>query len=145
MIVQFYHLTETPLEKALPRVLEKAYQQGIRCLVVAKDEAQATLLDQALWTYHPQAFLPHGMDTGPEPARQPILLATDETDANGATLFCTTAGRIPARGYERVVDMVDGFDDAGIARAQERRAAYRAQGAQLRCFRQEKGAWVEGE
>jgi len=58
--VGFYHLTRAPLERALPRLLEKAREAGYRALVVAASEERVAALDALLWTYDPASFLAHG-------------------------------------------------------------------------------------
>ncbi len=141
--IQFYHLTETPLEKALPRLLEKAYAANIKCLVVARDEAQADILNQTLWTYHPQAFLPHGSSKDPKGEEQPIYLATNEDNKNNATLFCTTSGATPEDTYDRVLDIFDGHNDESVAAARARFKSYKDAGHTLSYFKQTDGKWEQ--
>jgi len=59
--ISFYQLMTHPLEKVLPKLLEKVYESGLRALVVASSNEQAQSLNASLWTYSPGAFLPHGM------------------------------------------------------------------------------------
>lgn len=62
--VLFYHLTESKLEDALPPLLEKSVERGWRVAVQLKDAARRDLLDQHLWTFREDSFLPHGTDEG---------------------------------------------------------------------------------
>lgn len=60
------------------RLLRKAYRQGAR-VGVAGDAAQLQRLDQALWTFEPQEFVPHlrlraGAPADDRLARTPICL-----------------------------------------------------------------------
>src|SRR3546814_6218378 len=59
--VDFYHLTRTPVESVLPRLLEKVVSGGERALVVAGDAGLLARLDEQLWRYEPASFLPHGI------------------------------------------------------------------------------------
>jgi DNA polymerase-3 subunit chi len=61
MEISFYHLTSSPLKKALPALLEKAFEGGLRALVIA-DKPAIKQLDDDMWTFHPRKFLPHGTD-----------------------------------------------------------------------------------
>jgi DNA polymerase III subunit chi len=139
--IQFYHLTETPLEKALPRLLEKAYAAGIKCLVVARDEAQMDQLNQSLWTYQQLGFLPHGSSKDALAEVQPIYLSTTEENKNAATLFCTTGGATPQGAYARVLDVFDGHNEEAVTAARARFKAYKDQGAELSYFKQTDGKW----
>ena len=57
--IGFYHLTCTPLERALPKLLEKVLASGARAVVRAGSDERVEFLNGALWTYQPASFLPH--------------------------------------------------------------------------------------
>lgn len=60
--ISFYELTATPLEKVLPRFLEKLYAQHLPAVIRASTEERVEMLSHLLWTYKPGSFLPHGTD-----------------------------------------------------------------------------------
>jgi len=74
--IQFYHLTATPLERALPKLLEKAYASGFKILLVAGSDERVDQLNQSLWTYAQLSFLPHGSVKDGNVEKQPILLVS---------------------------------------------------------------------
>jgi DNA polymerase-3 subunit chi len=43
------------------RLADKAFQRGHRIFINANDEAQASELDELLWSFRPASFLPHGL------------------------------------------------------------------------------------
>lgn len=43
------------------RLADKAFQRGHRIFINAKDAAQASELDEILWSFRPASFLPHGL------------------------------------------------------------------------------------
>jgi DNA polymerase III subunit chi len=43
------------------RLADKAFQRGHRIFIHATDEAQATELNELLWSFRPASFLPHGL------------------------------------------------------------------------------------
>ena len=43
------------------RLADKAFQRGHRVFINATDEAQATELNELLWSFRPASFLPHGL------------------------------------------------------------------------------------
>jgi len=72
--IGFYHLLTTPLERALPRLLERASGQGHRIVIRAASPERVEHLDALLWTYEDASFLPHGSGRDGNPAAQPIWL-----------------------------------------------------------------------
>jgi DNA polymerase-3 subunit chi len=120
--VDFYHLTATPLDRALPQIAEKVVASGGRLLIVAADAAQRTALDRLLWSYTPESFLPHaerGSGTDPD---QPILIAADVDAANAARNIALVDGvwRDDALDFDRAFHF---FDDDAI---REARLAWKA-------------------
>lgn len=144
--VQFYHLTATPLERALPKLLEKATAAGMRSLVVANNDERMEQLNQLLWTYDQGSFLPHGSTRDGHAEQQPILLSTDAAPANGARLLVVTDGRMAEGEFERVLDMFDGNDPEAIASARSRWTLYKNNGHEISYMRQtETGGWERKE
>jgi len=79
----FYHLEASTLEGVLPGLLEKTLAKGWRALVKLP-EAKLEQLDNFLWTFREDAFLPHGREDEPQAELQPILLsATTESAERG--------------------------------------------------------------
>lgn len=145
--IQFYHLTTTPLERALPKLLEKAYGANMRALVVAPSDERAEQLNQLLWSYDPGSFLPHGSMKEPSPEAQPILLTANSAEnKNGATALFITNGAMPAEHhqYERILDIFDGNDAQAVENARVRWASYKTAGHTLTYLRQnEAGGWEQ--
>jgi len=142
MRVDFYHLTRVPLERALPQIAEKVLASGERLLVVAGEEAARAKLDQLLWGYAAESFLPHGIAGGADDAHQPVLIAADATAANGARNVALADGqwRDEALGFDRAFHF---FDEEKIAEA---RLAWKAladrEGVERHYWKQdEDGRW----
>src|SRR4051812_37157600 len=141
MIVDFYHLGASPLERVLPSICEKVLASGGRLLVVA-EEGMLPQLDEQLWTYAKDSFLPHGVASA---EKQPILLSAGPAAANGAANIALADGRWreEALGFERCFY----FFDAG--RLDEARSAWRGLKARAevepRYWKQDQnGKWVQG-
>lgn len=144
MLVDFYHLAKSPLERVLPSICEKVLAGDERLLVVAEAELLAEL-DSLLWSYSPEAFLPHGRSDGAAPEHQPVLLSTEIAATNGATNVALADGewREEALGFARTFYF---FDNAHLDTA---RGAWRAlksmKEAEPRYWKQdERGKWVQG-
>ncbi|MGX1196674.1 DNA polymerase III subunit chi [uncultured Parvibaculum sp.] len=117
--VLFYHLQNAPLERVLPDLLERSLQRGWRAIVRAGSKERLDALNNTLWTYRDESFLPHGtLEDGP-PELEPILLTTEAENPNGANVLFLVDGAAPGEvtGYERCVLMFDGRDADAVAAA----------------------------
>lgn len=115
----FYHLERQPLEAVLPQLLEKTLERGWRAVVQAGSEERLETLDQHLWTWREDSFLPHGRRQDGHPERQPVYLTTGPENPNGATVRFLVDGAEPPdpAGYARLVVMFDGRDESALAAA----------------------------
>lgn len=142
--VAFYHLQRSPLEAALPKLLERTLAAGRRAVVIAGSAERVEALAQVLWTYRPDAWLPHGTAADGDAALQPIWLTAVEENPNGASFVFLTDGASCAglAGYERCFDLFDGNDPAALAAARARWQACKAAGHAVTYWQQdERGAW----
>ena len=141
--IGFYHLRTTPLERALPRLLERALAEGHRVLVRAGSAERVQYLDGMLWTYNEASFLPHGSAHDANVARQPIFLTEREENANAATMLVLLDGVWPERfeGFTRCCDMFDGNDEAQVTAARQRWTEAKAAGHTLTYWQQGEQGW----
>ena len=143
MLVDFYHLA-SPIERVLPRIGEKIVGEGARLLIVAESDL-LDQLDVQLWSYAPEAFLPHGRSDGRTPETQPILLSTQVQAVNGASNIALADGqwREEALQFERAFFF---FDNGRRDAAREQWRALKSNPeAELRYWKQdERGKWVQG-
>jgi len=77
--VYFYHVTRKPLPQTLSMLLEKALGAGWRIQVRAPKLDHLTSLDDALWSWPDDGFLPHAIVGSDQAQHSPIVLAP-ETD-----------------------------------------------------------------
>ncbi|HEX4693727.1 DNA polymerase III subunit chi [Sphingomonas sp.] len=122
MQIDFYHLTVTPLERALPQIAEKVVSTGGRLLIVSDDEAQRGAIDRLLWSYSPESFLPHACAGGEDDAAQPVLIGAEAEPADAAGNIALIDGRW--RDEALTFDRAFHFFDA--ERIAEARAAWKA-------------------
>lgn len=143
--VTFYHLTETPLDDALPGLVEKSLARKWRAAIQVPDAQTCRDVDMMLWTHEPVSFLPHGRD-GDEPAADHPVYVTASTDnPNGAAIRFLVRGAEPGgdlSAYERVAIMFDGGDDEAVQRARQHWKALKADGHALAYWKQtQEGRW----
>jgi len=142
--IGFYHLTRTPLDAALPRLLGRVLASGGRAFVLCGEAERAKALDAALWSCAEPDWLPHGLAGGENDALQPVLIGTQDTAAaNGARFLFLVDGAASARlgDYDRVLDLFDGSDGAAVAAARARWAAAKQAGHALTYWQQGAGGW----
>lgn len=124
--VWFYHLTQWPLERALPPLLEKTLERGWRALVRAGSPERLEVLNEHLWSWSDDSFLPHGLASEDGSGGQPVLLTTEMTNDNAANVLFVVdqAETGDLSGFTRTILIFDGNDDNAMAsaRAEWRRA-----------------------
>ena len=107
-----FYLIDKPQFREEPLLLvcelvRKAYAAELPTLVLARDTAQAEALDDLLWSFDPDEYLPHqiaGSDDGDDDA--PILIATPDMDVPARPLLLNLRDAAPAGSFERVLEVV---------------------------------------
>eukprot|EP01037_Dinobryon_pediforme_P029702 gene29702-33454_t len=144
--VLFYHLEAHPLERVLPTLLERCRERQWRVVVEAGSEERRDALDQHLWTYRDDSFLPHGSERDDDPPLQPIYLTTGQENPNGATVrfFVDRAAPGDLTGYDRAVVLFDGNDADALADARRHWKDLKAAGHQPTYWQQDPdGRWLK--
>jgi len=143
----FYHLQRTTLERAVGPLLEKCLERNWRVLAVSPDATRRAALDEALWTYDDQSFLPHGQAEaeGLDPADQPILISSAIENGNEASVALLMDGvDLPVdAAFERCMVMFDDGDGATRQKAREQFKAAKDAGLTARYFQQSGRGWKE--
>jgi DNA polymerase III subunit chi len=143
----FYHLTRTPLEPALGRLLERVLASGQRAVVVASSPERLEALNRALWTFGRESFLPHGTREDGFAEDQPVFL-TDAADfPNGATVLVLVDGAEvePPSQFTRCLYMFEGSDQAAVAQARALWQRLRARGEALTYWQQTERGWHKAD
>ncbi len=146
--VWFYQLQTKPLDQVLPSLLERTLARGWRAVVQAISRERLAALDEALWTYADESFLPHGSHADDDAALQPVWLTLDQENPNGAQarflLEGTSAVDFLAQTYERLIVLFDGQDDEALAAARNQWRELRERGAAISYWRQrDNGGWEQ--
>lgn len=145
--VSFYHLSLSPVERALPALLEKAFEAGHHALVLCSPE-NIKPYDDTFWTFHPRKFLPHGTKNSKQPAdKHPVFISDEYKNVNNSTVLAITDGReIADDNYEKILHVFDGNNEDDLSLARTRWKTYKAAGRNLQYwFQDEKGKWTKKE
>lgn len=144
--VRFYHMTRTPLDQALPQMLEKTLERGQRAVVRAGSEDRVEALSARLWTYHDRSFLPHGTVKDGRAERQPVWLTVADEAPNRAEVLFLTDGATS----ERIADfslcavLFDGGDEEAVSQAREQWKVLKAAGHAVTYWQQDdSGRWSQ--
>ena len=145
--IRFYHLTETPLERALPMMLERTLERGQRAIVRGVHLDRLRFLDGLLWTVDDAGFLPHGIDGDPDPDQHPVWLTTATDNPNGAdVLFLVDGADAPTdemAALETTAILFDGHDPAAVEAARGQWRTVTTGGLAAVYWAQDGGRWVK--
>ena len=124
---RFHHLERRRLDSALPDLLEAALAERLRVVVQTPSVEARDALNERLWTYRDDSFLPHGGPGDGDPATQPIFLTETDETPNAAALRVllnpADAPRFLAQPGERVIVLFEARDEEALSAA---RAAWKA-------------------
>ena len=142
--ISFYHLLHQPLTSALPKLLEKVHGAGLKAVIKVGSEDRMRELDDLLWTYSKNSFLPHGSMKAKSPDQQLIYLTTeDENPAKATVLVLVDSMESDALSkYDRCLEMFDGTDQSAVVAARTRWKSYTESDHDLTYWQQtEQGGW----
>jgi DNA polymerase III subunit chi len=141
--VGFYHLLTTSLERALPRLIERAWSQGYRIVVRAASPERVEHINAVLWSYGEASFLPHGSARDGNPEVQPIWLTHRDENPNNASMIVLVDGleAQDLQSFSRCADLFDGNDANAVEAARGRWRRVREAGHDLTYWQQTATGW----
>jgi DNA polymerase-3 subunit chi len=107
---------------------KRGYAANLPILVLARDAAQAEALDDLMWSFDPDEYLPHQiaeLDEGDDDT--PILIATPDMDIPARALLINLRNAAPTGNFERVLEVVPA-DPSARGPLRERWKHYQALG-----------------
>jgi DNA polymerase-3 subunit chi len=88
--ITFVEVTASQMEIRACEIAEHTYAQGERLQIIALDEEQAVRLDDLLWTYKPDTFVPHGLwKSMNNDSDQPVVITTRKEQVPGIASLLT--------------------------------------------------------
>ena len=111
------------------RLGDKAYSLGHTVYLFATSEARAAALDDLLWTFRQDSFIPHERYPLIGAEGSPVLIGVaSPAEVNAQVLInCTDALPEGFERFERVVELVDQHPEV-LAQSRERFKQYRERG-----------------
>jgi DNA polymerase-3 subunit chi len=141
--IRFYHLERSNLDQVLPQLVGKAMQTGQRILIKAPDSKEVERLNEHLWTFDPNSFLPHGSAKDGNETDQPVFITDNDENPNAASiLFLTHDLECPDLSlYQMVCEIFDGRNEQSLTSARTRWKAYKEAGHDLAYWQQGENGW----
>jgi DNA polymerase-3 subunit chi len=133
--IDFYILATAAANTRLQfacRLIEKAYKNQHRVYIHTENQADAHTLDELLWTYRDDSFLPHNLyGDGPEPA-PPIQIGFNVTPAKQRDILINLSNQVPAffAQFNRILELIPTDPDQQEL-GRERFRFYRTQGLHI--------------
>jgi DNA polymerase-3 subunit chi len=131
-----FYLIAKPRFREQPLLLvcelaRKASDAGLPMLVLCASTAQAEALDDLLWSFDPDAYVPHQIVGADEDEDEvPVLIAAPEHDAALRPLVLNLRDAAVPDGFERVLEVVPA-DESARGPLRERWKQYQARGVEL--------------
>ena len=128
-----FYLIDKPRFREEPLLLvcelaRKAFEAGLYTLVLTRDAAQAEALDDLLWSFDPDAYIPHqiaGADEDEDEAA--VLIAAPDADVALRPLVINLRDAQVEGTFDRVLEVVPA-DPAARAPLRERWKHYQSRG-----------------
>lgn len=133
-----FYLIQKPRFRKEPLLLvcelaRKAHEAGLPTLIFARDAAQAEQLDDLLWSFDPDAFIPHqiaGADSQDEEEAE-VLIAAPGCEAAMRPLLINLRDAPADGSFERVLEVVPA-DASARGPLRERWKQYQARGFEMK-------------
>lgn len=146
--VLFYHLEKRSLDDILPGLVERTLGRGWRALIRTESSDRAQAIDNRLWAWSEESFLPHAQAGDGDAATQPVLITVEEGNANGAQVLFLVGNALPSSlesdlaAFERIVVLFDGRDDCALSAVRRTRSETKAAGHPTTYWKQSaSGKW----
>ncbi|WP_025732311.1 DNA polymerase III subunit chi [Carnimonas nigrificans] len=119
--IDFYVLPDTTLEARITfacRLAETINHKGYRLHLHANDEAAASEIDAALWTFRPDSFVPHALLGSAEEEHAPITIGYSEPPCPGAEVLLNLADEVPGwfSRFERIAEIINQHQQVLVAK-----------------------------
>ena len=137
--VNFYTLPNSEAQSRLLfmcRLTEKAYSLGHRIHIQTESDEQSKLLDDLLWQYAPQSFIPHTTQDGSSDSRDPVSLGTNLAGAQHADVLINLGEQASQAGdqFNRINEVISA-DPESLEQGRNRYRDYKSKNYQIETFK----------
>ena len=134
--VDFYLLKDNSARSRVQfacRLADKVYRLGNRVFIHTESADQTRQLDDLLWTFQQNSFVPHGIYQDDQDNSPPVQLAHDAEPGAGNQVLINLATDVPVffSRFERVAELVNDYADIR-QQSRKRYSFYKDRGYPLR-------------
>ena len=134
--VSFYVLTsdEAPaIDHTACRLAARAFDEGLRTLILVNDESAASHLDDLLWEQPDNRFIPHSRVSAASTVEVRTWIATESDEAHDAQLLINLTHGKPDKldSYDRIFEIVA---KTNTEESRDKYRFYRSQGCELNTY-----------
>lgn len=110
-LIDFYVLQQQEVDAQhhfACRLIEKAVRQGNRVMVATKDEEESRKLDESLWSFRPDSFVPHALLGEAHADQAPVLISHGEDDDTHHDVLVNLRLQVPPQfsRFKRLTEVV---------------------------------------
>lgn len=119
--IDFYQIGEARLEQVMLILLRKTLAANQKALVLCP-MPEASVIDTALWSYEPESWIPHGLDTANGADFCHVWISSDmAVNPIDAEYLFLLYGSAPAQwaGFTRCFCLFDGKSDVQLQQARD--------------------------
>jgi len=131
-LIQKDRFREEPL-LLVCELARKAHDANLWTLVLARDDDQAQRLDELLWEFDADAYIPHQLAGDEEDELTPVLIATPDADTPMRALVINLRDEPVNGSFDRVLEVVPA-DDSARGPLRERWKQYQSRGLELKKY-----------
>jgi DNA polymerase-3 subunit chi len=131
-LIQKERFREEPL-LLVCELARKAHDANLWTLVLARDAGQAEQLDELLWAFDDDAYIPHQIAGDEEDELTPVLIAPPDVDTPMRALVINLRDEAVTGSFDRVLEVVPA-DDSARGPLRERWKQYQARGLELKKY-----------
>lgn len=141
--IRFYHLERQPVDTVLPALVSKAFENGHRIIIKAKDEQDVARFNELLWTFSQSSFLPHGSAKDGHAEKQPIWMTHEDENPNKADVLIRINGADcqTVSDFALCCDVFDGRDEQILSAARTRWKTYKDADLNITYWQQGDKGW----
>lgn len=125
-LIQKERFREEPL-LLVCELARKAFDANLSTLVLARDAEQAEQLDELLWSFDDDAYIPHQIAGDDEDELAPVLVAGPDTNTPMRALVINLRDAAVQGSFDRVLEVVPA-DDSARGPLRERWKQYKSRG-----------------
>ena len=142
--VFFYHLTQTPLEVALPKILERALSANWSIEVRANVNTNLEDMSNSIWKGSEESFLPNCLETHEDVQDYPIVLSNSPLKKLRDCLIVVDQAELQendVESHKRVCLIFDAKNEVQLSNARKSWKSFSEAGVNTVYWAESNGKW----